>query len=434
MDTKITIFEPINEVQNIIGTLVTHIYNNDTYQTYLSTLEGRSEIEKKKAMIIKKTFTDIRVFNSNTNPLFLSRDIGILMGITNISTMIKNYKETERVVGHILVHQNKTKERTFLTRHGVYRAMMNSRTKLSELFREFIYELLDNMVLYEQEKLKKLLEKVSRDNPTLVKESILELNDNAIKYKQLYEIEKHERSIWARKAEEEHEKNEELEQEKSEACAQILYSETCIHQLQIEKKKYLNKIYNISNSISFDDENAEMLDVLKRKFLKEMYIYAATPSYLEKALLSKRPQRLDSSEENKPECGIYLSDNEECEDIATLNNHQLQRHQSSITHYKEEYAYSVKDLKKDPAIIGDRELYYYITLKKKSSEAEKFNFISMEWVEDKNKFGEIIEILKSECATYITISKTKKGSEFLFKSSLDLIKNSADSLILNSIG
>lgn len=393
--SDIKIYEPVAEVQNIIGILVENIYHDDTYQAYLSNLESSSETAQKKANIIKKTFTDIRVFNNNTEPLFLARDMGILMGITGINSTIKNYNESEKIVGYVM-HNNKPRKKYFLTRYGVYRILFNSRTKLSEVFRGFIYKLLDHMFQYELDKLRTIINQYTLENPDLVEESVMELYENVNKFKQMYEIEKNERTIWMHKAEEEYEKNAILEHEKTEAELQNNYSEMFINQLQSDKRVYLNKIYSIKDEIApVFDEDKEVLNILKQKFLKEINIFIATPQHVGK-LFAKR---LKNTSEESIEENLY-----------------------DIENYKKEYEYVIGDFKRDPLLISDKDLYYYITFKNTKADTDKYIHIYTEWVLDRLKFKELITVLKSECET-IQIGGAKKEETFLFKTTLDNIKS-----------
>ena len=85
------IFKELNEVQSIVGTLVENIYNDDSYQEYLNELqENDSVTSTKKAQNIKQTFTDLRVFNTHSEPLFLANDIGVIIGASNVNQMVKN--------------------------------------------------------------------------------------------------------------------------------------------------------------------------------------------------------------------------------------------------------------------------------------------------------------------------------------------------------
>jgi prophage antirepressor-like protein len=382
----VVVYEPVLEAQNIIGTLMDSIYNDGIYQKYLSNLELESDVSKKKADIIKKTFNDIQVFNSNTEPLFLARDIGILMGITNISSTIKNYNKTEKIIGYI-IQKGIPKEKQLLTRYGVYRILFNSRTKLSELFRGFIYKLLDHMFQHEIDKLRTIINDYSMDNQDLVKGSILELYENANQFKMLYENEKRERLIWMDKAEEEHEKNLRLEHEKDDAEISYAYDEMLIRQLQSDNNFFLKKIHMVRNNYIDQAEDQTLLISLKKTFLKEINIFIAKPKYVEK-LLKKNGVDVDHEETEK---------------------------------YEYEYSYVVDSFQRDTVLSGNIELYYNIAFKSSKDDDDKYTHMCTEWVSDKTKFKELLQILEKE-SDIIKVNNAK-NDVYIFKTTLDNIKN-----------
>lgn len=399
VQNDIKIYEPIMEVQNIIGSLVDSIYNDTIYQTYLTNLENSTETEQKKATIIKRTFTDIRVFNTNANPLFLARDIGILMGVTNINSMIKNYNETEKQYGYIL-QKNKLKQTHFLTRNGVYRTLFNSRTKLSEVFRGFIYKLLDHMFQYEIDKLKSILTQFTVDNPNLVKESIVELYDNVNKYKQLYEIEHREKQLWELKAEQEYNRFLSTEHEKTEIEIRNSFNEMYIKQLEVDKSAYLNKIHAIKDDMgSFMNEDSEALIALKKRFLKEINIFIATPTHLEK--LIKKQSKLANA------------------DATVSGNATKKLPNVNPEEYTKSFNIAVNDFAKDPSLIGDRELYYHIVSRDIKESNEKYEHIATDWI-DKARYKDLLDTLKEESETIPLV--TKKSDSFVYKTTLNHIR------------
>jgi prophage antirepressor-like protein len=367
-------YEPIGEVQNIVSMLVENIYNNPTYQTHINKLEN-SESEKKKAIIIKKTFSDLHVFNSNSNPLFLAKDIGILMGVKNINSTIKSYTDQEKIAGYVLVN-GKEKKKMLLTRNGVCRLMMNGRTKLAEVFRKFIYELLDHMMKYNQQKSIDIINKISRENPELIKESIIELNDNVEMYKKLYEIEKKECEIWIKKAEEEYIKRIECEEQTNQLDCELYQKEGEIYIL-----RGMNEIYK-QKTKRRDLEN-ELVQKLKNKFCKEVYIYVVSPVFIE------QPKR------KKKKTEIYE------EEDAEINEYEIKQHSDMFAHAG------------DPELIMDELMFYNIRLSKK--EHKDFVLMDTDWIEDKNVFNKLCDVLKK--SRFVIVKK-----ELLFYTTLDSIK------------
>lgn len=391
-DANLKIFEPINEVENIISTLVENIYNEDAYQSYLQDLEGSSETGEKKAERIKKTFSTIRVFNSNSDPLFLAKDIGIILGVSNINSMIKHFNSSEMKIG-LLDAKTKLSKKYFLTRHGIYRVLFNNRTKLSEVFRGFIYKLIDHMLNYEVDKLKGIINEFTIENPELVKESIIELNDNFKKYKQLYEKELTEREKWELQATKENTLLKQLESEKNEAEIENMYNNMYIKQLKEEKMDAFERIYKIKYDNATFDDNELIINDLKKKFLKEVYIYIVHPDVIKKLK--------DIDLENKDE-------------------------REFLEKYSFEYEFNEKILDRYKQIDIEDLLFLKVSFKKE--ENDKFLYMNSDYLYDKDQYQKLIDTLKNEVETY-TINK-RTPYEIIFKTSIEYIRSVIKSLLV----
>jgi hypothetical protein len=448
------IYEPISEVQSIVSMLVENIYNDENYQKYLGKLEQSTESDKKKAFIIKKTFSGVRVFNTNKDPLFLARDIGILMGISHISTLIKSYNNTEKITGY-LKKGEKIKEVNFLTRHGVYRAMFNGRTKLADVFRGFIYKLIDYMNEYQKDKVIILADEFIKENPDLVHDATNELNENYKKYKQLYEIVKRERELWELKAEREHIKRIESEVEKNDIDITNTYNEMYIKQLHTDKEKMVEKIYQIKYDKETDKEEEE-INILKKKFLKEVNIYLINPSFIESLFMIKSEQEadlvkdpikelikkknksnkalnkiLDVSKEDKI-IQILLPDEKKLIKPIINDSFNFDEETEFFINYKSFYKYNIEKFSNKENINLDEILYYVILFKSKNAiEHNNLIHIQTEWVLNKESFNSICEALKVECS-FFRIPGTKKSSnDFIYKTSLENIKALIHDAIIN---
>ena len=396
MSTDLQTYKKIDGVESIVQQLVDNIYSDTTYQEYLKDLEENdSELSTKKVLNIKKTFSDIKVFNSNDQPLFLLNEIGIILGINSPNTMTKNYTDTERITGYINDKGKKTKK-VFLTKHGVYRIIFNNKSKLSEVFRGFIYKLIDHMFTHEIETLKSIINEYANDNPQLIQESLLELQDNVNKYKELYEKEK---------------------TEKIELETELSFSEMYIEQLKKDKSNMLERLDDRNNDITSSDTNLA-LEILKKQYLKEFTISLVNPNILDK---------LFSDNESTP----YSIDTE----IYILDN------------YKKGYKFII-DYYKETSMISDTEIFYlsliYGSFKEEDDSKTKtktskvsnietntdFVPVAKDYLFDRTKFNQLIDILKNECDHY-AISKGKKTStNFVFKCSLEHIKLISQNLIL----
>ena len=384
--TKKNVYDVIPEVKNIVSILVDNIYNDDTYQKYLKKLEKSTEDERKRAKIIKKTFTEIKVYGSKTEPLFLARDIGILMGKSHINAMVKKYDDNEKISGYVRTHKGKIKEMYFLTRFGVYRTFLTSRSKLSKVFRNFIYKLLDHMILFENAKLKELIKEFKNEHPGMIKESLEELNENYIKFKELYEVERKERLLWEKKAEEEHIQKLEIEEQRDELDIVNIYKEMYIEKINQKAKDYSYQLKNLraeSQIRSYNDMNNNELQILKKKFAKEIQIYIITPKYLTK-VISKN----DSIFKDK-----FV-------EIYTKNYKNMILPDSE---YKIEF---------------DEILFFRITFGKKINKTNYLHIIT-EWVPDRDSFNKLQITLKEESEWFHPVGKL---NELIFKTNLENIK------------
>lgn len=375
-EDEITMYEEVSEAKSIITTLVDDIYNDDSYQDYLKELEtSETKGSVKKVENIKNTFSDIKVFNSNTEPLFLSQDIGIIIGTANVKAMIKNYNENEKVIGYIRIG-GKILKKEFLTRYGIIRILLGNRTKLGEVFRGFIYKLLDHMVYNEIDKLKSIAREYTEENRELVADASQELSENIQHYKELYDLEYKTRI--------------ELENEQS-------FNEMYIEQLKLEKKRIMDKLNERKYDDSQDDTTVA-LEIVKKKYMKEFSIYLAKPDILNN-LFTGIKSPYDGKREG------YLLEN-------YLNN----------------YDFLVKTIELG-ADVNDDDIYY-LTVGYGTNSIKDSIVIATDFVFDKNKFNQLVEILKTECDTY-TISKTKNtASNYIFKTSVEHIKLVTRNIIL----
>lgn len=415
-EVEIAIYDQVEEVQSIVNTLVESIYLNPEYQDHIKELEESNDKgSTKKVINIKNTFADIRVFGSNTEPLFLATDIGIILGVSNVNVMTKAYTSDERVIGFINEwsgknERNKIMKKIFLTKHGVYRIIFNNRSKLSEVFRGFIYKLIDHMFEHEHAKLKAIISEFTKENPKLVEEGLHELDVNVKKYKELYEIERREREL--------------IESEKTELEATFNFSEMYIVQLQMEKTNIINRLSSRTYDENLDETNMA-LEKVKRRYCKEFTISLVSPKMLDEIFSPTRKPPYDISEE-----------------MFILNS------------YKNGYAFLLKSLNVGNDINIEEIYYLYLEYTPNGSDAKKadksnkisksakaeyvkpvnivrsvdddYTCIASDYVLEKTEFGNMIDILKEECNHY-QISKTKKS--YIFRTTIEHIRMIARNLL-----
>jgi len=370
-------YKQIDNVQTIISTLLENIFNDDAYQEYLKDLEeSDTKASNKKVVNIKQTFSELKIFNTSMEPLFLANDIGIIIGASNVKAMIKNYTYTEKTIGYITDQKGRITKKTFLTRHGIYRIIFNNKTKLSEVFRGFIYKLLDHMVECEVETLKKVISEFTNENKELVMDSMQELDTNLQNYKMLYDNEKIHRI--------------EIETAYS-------FSEMYIEQLKLDKMHFMEKIDGRTEDIQ-NDETVIALNMMKKKYFKEYTISIISPDMLESII----PKSDDS--------------------------------QISLESYKYNFDFNIKrlDLVKNVNI----EEVFYINLTLPSKDERKKEDSSMipvatDYIADRTAFGKLINILMGECIHYPIIKTKKNANNYIFRTTIEHINILSQNLILD---
>ena len=295
------VYNSIPDTTNILSTLVSSITNDVLFQKHVNVLHtSENPSEQKKAQMIKNTISNIRVFNTKVTPLFLAKDIGILLGISHIKYLIRKFEDEEMVVGYITTPNNKTKKVIFLTRHGIYRCFYASRSPLAKLFRKFIGNLLDHMITHETELLRKISAVFKVENPELIEQGIIDLNNKLVEYEIKYVEEQKRAQLLETQCGEEQKKRQELEAENTEIDIINSYNMMHIEQLKQDKIKYANRIKTIQNSVLPDDDDIpiDLLEIkmIKEKYMKPTYIYILHPTYFKKILLNKQKELTPATE------------------------------------------------------------------------------------------------------------------------------------------
>lgn len=359
-ELKLQVFQPIQQTDTMLTTILGNLYNNDEFQKNISRLEAGQDKEKKKATAIKTTVSKLRVYGSPDKPLLLARDVGILMGISNIRQQARYYTPQEKVIGmcgekHVKVE--------FLTWKGVIRAAGNSRSALSQLFREFIYELVAQ-VTKDPELLSKVVHNVVVGNPELVREAKLEYDSNAEHYRKLYEFE-HMRSEQLKLSyENEAQKRIVTETKVAENELVIAMKNIEINHLNDRKKKYQEYL----DQLCVEQDKTE-LNLLKHRFLKPMYIYAINE---------------------------------------TMYNQLIKKH-VRFFEYVPNYTSLIKH-----KLFGDDFIYIYLHFG--STLNDDFILVGTEWVLDKKHFDAVVAEMNNVC-DYVVF--TRRTNKHLYYTSLD---------------
>lgn len=406
-EIKERVYTEIDDNLTVLDTLVENILHDETYQEYLTELEISDDKNRmKKALNIRKTFADIKVFNSKLEPLFLAKDIGTIIGAANVKQMIKNYNSDEKVVGAIR-HGSGVRRVEFLTRHGIYRILFNNRSKLSEVFRGFIYKLLDHMFQNEMDKMNKLMNDYANENRQLIAAASKELVENFTIYKDLYKKEYEERKA--------------LEDE-------LFLTEKSVTVLQEQKLKLYEKFsYKVEQKM--EEEVFQVNAVLKDKFMKKFIIWLVNPENLDKLFIPGK---------------------------TTKAPYELKDERFFIKDYKDNFHFYAKAIS-NGIMIDDKQILYltltYVSDKDSAEHIfetakEKYNSMELsalnlkdakiegdypatyDYVYDTRGLAALVEKLKEDSTKYYVISKNKKSANnFIFRTSIENIKTHAMDLI-----
>jgi prophage antirepressor-like protein len=145
--------------------------------------------ENYSVSILKETIDDKKQF------YFRASDVGKVLDIVNIRSSVQNFTEREKGVREVDTIKGKQNV-TFLTSRGVYRLLYSSKKKIAEKFRDWVGDILDDIIFNDSNELKKQLElkdkeierlKVKHDNDLLDKDKekhwLHLLTKNQISYK-----------------------------------------------------------------------------------------------------------------------------------------------------------------------------------------------------------------------------------------------------------
>jgi anti-repressor protein len=94
---------------------------------------------------------------------FKASDIGKALGIVNIHSTIQNYEDIdERVIRKAYDTEKRMQHTSFLTSHGVYRLLYNSKKPEAKKFRKWAGNILDDIIFNDSKELKRQLENTIR--------------------------------------------------------------------------------------------------------------------------------------------------------------------------------------------------------------------------------------------------------------------------------
>lgn len=423
-DNLIT-YNVIPEAKNILLTLVENVTNDDIFQKHLNILESDAKSEQ-KAIIIKNTINNIRVFNTSINPLFLAKDIGILLGISHIKYFIRQFEPEEKSIGYITLPNSKIKKVLFLTRLGIYRCFYASRSPLAKLFRKFIGSLIDHIIIHEKEVLQKVSTTFKAENSVLIEQGMNDLESKLIEYQNKYIEEQKRAEELEIERDEEHKKRKDAEADVAEIDIINSYNMMQIEQLKKEKDMCINRIKSIKNTVSTDNDSIDLIEVklLKEMFMKQIYINILYPTYFLKLLksLQKNDDNFKNQRGKTDELtGEMNSDDDDPQtNTKKISIEKIKELENDMAIYKRNFDNIYFDSKKTTDNLGadiekDEILYYHISFARNSAKKDKLMYVSSQHVLNKIHYNKLIISLAENCES-LEINKL-----VLFKTSLEEI-------------
>jgi hypothetical protein len=459
IDDEIIVYDQNDDVKGILNTLIDNIYQDNEYQEYLQNLEEMESLSSaKKLANIKKTFTTIQAYNTNKEPLFIAKDIGTIIGTSNVNQVITKYNSNEKCYGYVKNGEKLTRT-TFLTKHGIYRIMFNGKSKLSEIFRGVVYSLIDYMADFENKKFQEIItDYASGADPAIVNAAKRELADGMSNYKRLYEKEFTDKELAL-------ERLREIEIAKAELESDNTYNEMHIAQLKLEKNTILTKLYDIKSDVDMD-ENQKSLALLKKKFLKEFSICLVNPTVLDEIFYP-------ISTPKKPKHSLYELNEQDTYDLKNyknnfsflINHYGISKNINTeqIFYLYISYKSEIKSEEKSDIKYNSTQEKYNTTKSSKTHKSfksskmkdnsssddndnddlndieeneitEKYIHVASEYIMDKIKFDELHEMIQNneDSTFYILPKATKKSANvFIYKTSIDTIQMFARDILIS---
>jgi len=115
-----------------------------------------------KAFNSNELHTEIIIKGDVENPLFRASDIGIVLDISTIRSVIRDFNESEKVV--LSMHTlGGLQDVTFLTEKGLYKVLFKSRKPIAEKFQDWVCEVIKELRLKGTYDLQKQLEQTKNE-------------------------------------------------------------------------------------------------------------------------------------------------------------------------------------------------------------------------------------------------------------------------------
>jgi hypothetical protein len=280
------------------------------------------------------------------------------------------------------------------------------------------------MITHETELLRKISAVFKVENPELIEQGILDLNNKLVEYEIKYVEEQKRAQLLETQCCEEQKKRQELEAENTEIDIINSYNMMHIEQLKQDKIKYANRIKTIQNSVLPDDEDnpIDLLEIkmIKEKYMKPTYIYVLHPTYFKKILLNKQKELTPAAETSEPQTLQDFENSLTTTPTTTQpTNELIQELLDDMTLYQRNFENIFSDNinPENPTIKIEKDeiLHFYINFSRNIAKKDKLIHIDTQWMANRKHFNNTLKSLTENCTT-ITLNKLK-----LYKTSIEEI-------------
>ena len=100
-----------------------------------------------KAFNANDLHTEIVIKGTINDPLFSASDIGVVLDITTIRSVIREFDDSEKVV-HTMHTLGGLQDVTFLTEKGLYKVLFRSRKPIAQKFQNWVCEVIKEIRLH----------------------------------------------------------------------------------------------------------------------------------------------------------------------------------------------------------------------------------------------------------------------------------------------
>lgn len=137
-------------------------------------------MEVVKAFNSNNLHTEIVIKGTYDKPLFRASDVGNVLEISTIRSVIRDFNETEKVV-HSMHTLGGEQNITFLTEKGLYKVLFKSRKPIAEQFQNWVCEIITEIRLNGKYELEKQLEQAKNEIVQIEETNKKELDEKVLR-------------------------------------------------------------------------------------------------------------------------------------------------------------------------------------------------------------------------------------------------------------